>query len=137
MENRFDSQAHLYRAMLESGGPKPLRRRRSGSEREALARRLKAANEIGIVYFMMKDRIFLADGPLPGQLSVRGWDTVGENVAKLATKGIAESLAELRKGVVRLNKAADRKHLADVGLSSYALDSSPLIDLFTLPTEDR
>lgn len=137
MENRFDSQAHLYRAMLESGGPKPLRRRRNGSEREALARRLKAANEIGIVYFMMKDRIFLADGPLPGHLSVRGWDTVGEDVAKLATTGIAESLAELRRGVVRLNKAADRKYLADVGLSSYALDVSPLIDLFTLPTEDR
>ena len=135
MENRFDSQAHLYRAMLESGGPKPLRRR-NGSEREALTRRLKAANEIGIVYFMMKDRIFLADGPPPGHLPVRGWDTVGEDVAKRATTGIAESLAELRKGVVPLNRTADRKYLADVGLSSYALDVSPLIDLFTLPTED-
>lgn len=136
MENRFDSQAHLYRAMLESGGPKPLRHQPNGSEREALARRLKTANEIGIVYFMMKDRIFLADGPLPRRLSVRGWDAVGEDVAELATTGIAESLAELRKGIVRLNEESDREFFADVGLSPYALDVSPLVDLFTIPPGD-
>lgn len=136
MENQLDSQAYLYRAMLESGGPKRQRGRAARPGSGHLASRLRSASEIGIVYYMMRDRIFLADLALPDRASLRGWDAVGGDVARLATSRIREVLAEVRTGVVRLNGETDRKSLLDAGLSTYALDTSPLIDLFMLPGGD-
>ncbi len=137
METGFDTQATLYRAMVQSGGPKPRRGVRSRPEDEELAGRLGRANEIGIVYFMMKDRVCLGDSELPGGVAIPGWHTVSEDVARQATVDIGARLDDVRKGVVRLNLDTDRKSLADLGVSTFALDASPLIALFTLPTDER
>ena len=137
METGFDTQATLYRAMMRSGGPKPRRGVPPNPEEEELAGKLGRANEIGIVYFMMKDRVCLGDSELPGGMAIPGWHTVPEDVAREATIAIRDRLGKVRKGIVCLNLDTDRESFADSGVSTFALDASPLIDLFTLPTDER
>ena len=137
METGFDTQATLYRAMVQSGGPKPRRGVPPNREEEELAGRLARADEIGIVYFMMKDRVCLGDSALPGGVAIPGWHTVSEDVAREATIAIRDRLDDARKGIVRLNVDTDRDSFANSGVSTFALDASPLIDLFTLTTDER
>ncbi len=137
METGFDTQATLYRAMVRSGGPKPRRSAPPNPEERDLAGRLERANEIGIVYFMMKDRVCLGDSELPGGAAIPGWHTVSEDVAREATISIRDRLDDVRKGIVCLNLDTDRESFSDSGISTFALDASPLIALFTLPTDER
>lgn len=140
MEKGFDSQASLYRAMLESGGPKE-RRNPTADELErdrALAERLRKAAWIGIVYFTMRDGACLADAEAPGLEAVPSWIGFGNDVAGRAMDLIRKRLAELREGVVRLNRVGDAEFFEkEAGVKPYALEASPLIGLFTIPETRR
>ena len=59
MEKGFDSQASLYRAMIESGGPK-------NAKPKELAARLKAASETGVVYYLLNDQRDAVGRRVPG-----------------------------------------------------------------------
>ncbi len=136
MESGFDTQASIYRAMARTGGPKP--RRRGGppsAETQALSAKLRGATEIGIVYYMMKDRICLADKGLSGPVAVRGWQSISEDVARVARGRIEDRLADARAGIVPMNLTTDREFFSDLGVSTYALDASPLIGLFSADGE--
>ncbi len=139
MECGFDSQASLYRAMVQTGGPKQ-RRGREGNGRgdQNLAAKLREAAWIGIVYFMMKDWVCLSDSDLPGFASVPGWRTIDNDVASNAVALIRDRLDEFRRGVVALNCVTDREYFEkEAGIRPHALDLSPLIDLFSLAAPRR
>ena len=135
MELGFDSQASLYREMAETGGPK---RRKPGRESEGeeanLADRIAAAEGIGIVYFTMRDRTCLSDAALTESASIPGWVALDNDIAANASAIIRARLKELRRGVVGLNFKNDRTYIdKKAGIKAYAMDLSPLIDLFALP----
>ena len=65
MQKGYDSQASLYRAMLESGGPKD-------PKKAELAARLRAAAETGVVYYLLNDQAVLSDIAPPGAESIAG-----------------------------------------------------------------
>ena len=138
MERGYDSQASLYRAMLETGGPKPPR---NGEEpdtcTEELAAKIKAAKWIGIVYYTMRDHTCLADSERPEFATIPRWVAMETDVAVNASEIIQSRLKELREGVVRLNFVNDREYFNKHGsVPGYALETSPLIELFTLPEPD-
>ena len=135
MELGFDSQASLYREMAETGGPKPPRPGRESSNEEAqLTKRITAAKGIGIVYFTMRDRTCLSDATLPESASIPGWFALDNDIAANASAIIRARLKELRQGIVRLNFKNDRTYIEKkAGIKAYAMDLSPLIDLFALP----
>lgn len=138
MELGFDSQASLYREMAETGGPKPPRPgQQRSSEEVQLAKKLAAAKGIGIVYFTMRDRTCLSDATLPESDSIPGWFALDNDIAVNALAIIRARLNELRQGVVRLNFENDRTYMEKkAGITAYAMDLSPLIDLFALPEQD-
>jgi hypothetical protein len=130
MQKGFDSQASLYRAMIETGGPK-------NAERAELARQLKAARGIGVVYYLLNDQKVLSDAALDGAAAVPGWRTLDNDIAGEALTRIGERIAQVRAGIVRLNRSGERAFFErKAGLTPYALDTSPLIELFSLPDED-
>ena len=134
MERGFDIQASLYREMAASGGPKDGPGGDPGGVADGtLAERLRAAREIGVVYFTLKDRAFVADTPAPPDRPIPGWRALEDDVARQATPVIVERLGEFREGVVGLNTEADRALFEKVGVWPYALDLSPMVQLFTLP----
>lgn len=133
MELGYECQASLYRTMAQTGGLKSWDRSLTDAE-EQLAERLRAADWIGIAYYTMRDHVCLADSSLPEYGAVRGWDAVDGDVSLKASAVISLCLSELRKGRVRLNYETDRKRLEkECGIAPFALDASPLIELFALP----
>ena len=138
MELGFDSQASLYREMAETGGTKPPRPGRESSNAEAqLAKKITSAQGIGVVYFTMRDRTCLSDATLPESASIPGWFALDNDIAANASAIIRARLKELRQGVVRLNFKNDRTYIEKkAGITAYAMDLSPLIDLFALPEPD-
>ena len=74
MQKGFDSQASLYRAMIASGGPKD-------PKKIELAARLKAAEQTGVVYYLLNDRKALSDTVLMGAAAVPGWRVVEGDIA--------------------------------------------------------
>jgi hypothetical protein len=130
MQKGFDSQASLYRAMLASGGPKD-------PKKTALAARLKAAGQTGVVYYLLNDQVALSDTVLDGAAAVPGWRVVEGDIAGEALTRIGQRLAEVRAGKLVLNRAGDKDFFErQAGLTPYALEKSPLISLYTLPDED-
>jgi hypothetical protein len=129
MQKGFDSQASLYRAMIETGGPK-------NAEREALAQQFKAARGIGVVYYLLNDQKVLSDAALDGAGAVPGWRTLDNDIASEALARIGARVDEIRAGVVRLNRTGEREfYEKKAGLTPYALDASPLIELFSVADE--
>lgn len=127
MSKGYDSQANLYRTMLQTGGPK-------NAVTDPLARRLKQRTRIGTVYFMMNDQTGLADTALPGTGAIPNWQTLDHDVSGAAMALIRQRLNEVRAGQVMLNRASDAEFFTkEAGITPYALDSSPLVALFTLP----
>jgi hypothetical protein len=117
--------------MIESGGPK-------NAEATELAARLAAASETGVVYYLLNDQKMLSDAAFPETSTVPGWRAYPHDIASEALALIASRIAEIRAGVLRLNRAGDRTFFdKKAGLKPYALDVSPLIDLFSLPDEDE
>lgn len=129
MEKGYDCQANLYRAMLESGGPKD-------DTDEALLNKIRSAARTGIVYYMLNDQVSLSDSVLLESGAVPGWQTLENDVASRAVALIQQRLGEVRAGEARLNREGDTEFFEkEAGIKPYALENSPLIDLFTVAGE--
>ena len=129
MEKGYDSQANLYRAMLESGGLQY-------DADETLLSRVRAAAQTGIVYYMLNDQISLSDSTLSESGAVPGWQTLENDVASRAMALIQRRLTEVSAGEVRLNREGDVEFFEkQAGIKPYVLENSPLIDLFTVAGE--
>ena len=129
MEKGYDSQGSLYRAMLETGGPKD-------AADAALRTRIRSAVRTGVVYFLLNDQVSLSDLQLPESGAVPGWVTLDNDVASYALTLIQKRLAEVSTGKVCLNREGDAEFFEkEADIKPYALDNSPLINLFTVPGE--
>jgi len=131
MQKGFDSQATLYREMLKTGGPKDPRH-------TEIAARIRAADQIGVVYYMLNDQVALSDTALPAANAVPGWRTLANDISVEAMARIEARLGEVRVGSLRLNrKDAAEFFEKQAGLKPYALETSPLIPLFSLPPDEE
>lgn len=131
MQKGYDSQANLYRTMLQTGGPK-------SEDNAALLDRLRAGDATGIVYFMTNDQISLSDALVVESGAIPGWEVLEGDVAYLAMGLIRERLREVSAGQLYLNREGDAQFFdKQAGVKPYALDNSPLISLFTVPGEAR
>jgi hypothetical protein len=115
--------------MLETGGPQD-------TDQAALAERLANSANTGILYCMLNDGSLLSDeGPPDGKV-VPGWRAFDEDVSEQAMALIKERLAALERGDVPLNRSGDETFFTkEAGVKPYALETSPLIPLFTLPDD--
>jgi len=131
MQKGYDSQANLYRTMLQTGGPK-------SEGNAALLDRLRAGDTTGIVYFMTNDQTSLSDALVVESGAIPGWEVLEGDVAHLAMGLIKERLQEVSAGQLYLNREGDAQFFdKQAGVKPYALDNSPLIPLFTVPGEAR
>lgn len=129
MQKGYDSQASLYRAMLQSGGPKD-------PAQGALATRLRTARDTGVVYYLMNDQVALSDTKLQGAAAVPGWRAIEGDIAARALALISARIDEVRTGRLRLNRVGDRRFFEqEAGLAPYALDASPLVGLYSRPDD--
>jgi ATP-dependent helicase/nuclease subunit B len=131
MQKGYDSQANLYRTMLQTGGPK-------SEDNTALLDRLRAGDTTGIVYFMTNDQTSLSDALVVESGAIPGWEVLEGDVAHLAMGLIRERLWEVSEGHLYLNREGDAQFFdKQAGVKPYALDNSALIPLFTVPGEPR
>ena len=131
MQKGYDSQANLYRTMLQTGGPK-------SADNVPLLDRLRAGDTTGIVYFMTNDQTSLTDALVVESGAIPGWEVLEGDVAHLAMGLIRERLQEVGAGQLYLNREGDGLFFdKQAGVKPYALDNSALIPLFTLPGEAR
>ena len=131
MQKGYDSQANLYRTMLQTGGPK-------SEDNTALLDRLRAGDTTGIVYFMTNDQTSLSDALVVESGAIPGWEVLEGDVAHLAMGLIRERLREVSGGQLYLNREGDAQFFdKQAGVKPYALDNSALIPLFTVPGEAR
>lgn len=131
MQKGYDSQANLYRTMLQTGGPK-------SEDNTALLERLKAGDTTGIVYFMTNDQTSLSDALVVESGAIPGWEVLEGDVAEQAMTLIRERLGEVRAGQLYLNRDGDARFFdKQAGVKPYALENSPLIPLFTMPGDAR
>lgn len=129
MNNGYDSQASLYRTMLETDGLK-------SGQSDSMKDRLKSATQIGIVYYMMNDQVSLADNPLTESARIPGWESITENISEHAIALIKTRLEEVKAGRVRLNRESDTDFFdKTAGIKPYALGNTPLVGLFSLPDD--
>jgi RecB family exonuclease len=126
MEKGYDIQTSLYRRMLKDGSV-------DGRGAPALTRRLKEGAEIGVLYYMLDDQRSLTDRRdwLPGNLPAV--ESPGEDISGNGEKMLAERIGALRAGVLPLNREDDAKEFDKVGVSTYALEKSPLLERFVHP----
>ena len=126
MERGFESQASLYRTMALDQGIGPGRTATADQ-----ASTLRGNTDVGIVYFTMRDAVCLSDAEPPGEQRVTGWHAVEGSVSGQALEEIRERLEQVRKGEVRMNGPNDREQIKkEWGVSPFALDLSPLVELF-------
>ena len=130
MEKGYDSQANLYRTMLQTGGLK-------NDIEGPSAERLRRASAIATVYYMMNDQTGLADTALPDTNGIPNWQTLDNDVSGAAMALIRQRLDEVRAGLLTLNRAGDAEFFTkQAGITPYALENSPLIALFTAAETD-
>ena len=131
MQKGYDSQASLYRTMLQTGGPK-------SQDNAQLLDRLRTGDTTGIVYFMTNDQTSLSDALVVESGAIPGWEVLDGDVAHLAMDLIRERLREVGEGHLYLNREGDSQFFdKEAGVKPYALENSALIPLFTVPGEDR
>lgn len=132
MQKGYDSQANLYRTMLQTGGPEK-------KDNTALLKKLRTANATGIVYFMTNDQTSLTDVLVKGKSGViPGWEVLENDVSQRAMELIRERLQEVGAGQLYLNREGDGQFFdKQAGVKPYALDNSALISLFTISGEAR
>ncbi len=139
MERGYESQASLYREMARNGGIQA----RRGSEQgrpvgASLAKPLVPLANIGIVYFTMRDEVCLSDSEPPGANRVTGWLAIEGDVAGEAVGKIRHHLGRVRKGEIEMNYQGDREAFKkDWGVTAFALDVSPLVELFAAEAAAR
>jgi ATP-dependent helicase/nuclease subunit B len=127
MDLGYDSQATLYRMMIETGGAKD-------EKNFHLIDTLRSAREIGVLYYMMNDKVSLTDQAAWFTDAALDVISVGPDVASNALHEVETRLRALRKGDVALNRVSDEKRMdKEMGLTAkYALDTSPLIRMFMI-----
>ena len=131
MQKSYDSQANLYRTMLQTGGPK-------SEDNTALLEKLKKGDTTGIVYYMTNDQVALTDALVVESGAIPGWEILEGDVSHLAMSLIKDRLDEVSKGHLFLNREGDEKFFENVaGVKPYALNNSALVPLFTLPGDAR
>ena len=131
MQKGYDSQASLYRTMLQTGGPK-------SQGNAQLLDRLRAGDATGIVYFMTNDQTSLSDALVVESGAIPGWEVLDGDVAHFAMDLIRERLREVGEGHLYLNREGDSQFFdKEAGVKPYALENSTLIPLFTVPGEAR
>jgi hypothetical protein len=129
MQRGYDSQASLYRTMLQTGGPKD-------KEKTELVNRLKKVRQTGIVYYMLNDQTALSDMVLAESDGIPHWEALDGDIAGHAIGLIERRLNEVRDGWLSLNREGDTLFFdKQAGMRPYALENSPLIPLFTVPDE--
>ena len=139
MERGYESQASLYREMARSAGIQARDKSEPGQQAGAPVSepRVAPAN-IGIVYFTMRDEVCLSDSEPPGQIRVTGWHAIEGDVAKGAIDKIRQHLGQVRKGEIEMNHQGDREAFKkDWGVTAFALDLSPLVELFAAEAAAR
>lgn len=123
MGKGYDSQAHLYRLMLETGGV--------AEENPEMDAVIGSSTQIGVMYYMLNDQIVVADtsGWSCGELG--GFHELGNGISTNAMDLIKERIAQLEDGIVVMNSSDDEIWFdKTAGTKPYALDNSPLIRLF-------
>lgn len=119
MAKGWDLQVALYRAMLE----RP-------SEETPLTRLVAEGAQVVTAYHMLRDGTVLSDA---GGADVPRVETTGADAAENAMDHLAQVLAEVGAGTVRLNREGDAKAFEkERGIKAYALEN-PLVAAFTLP----
>ena len=127
MQKGYDSQASLYRTMLQTGGLK---------DNDELNSRLAKIAQTGVVYFMMNDQASLSDSALMQSGGIPGWEVMDGDIASHALALIKKRLSEVQEGLLCLNREGDAAFFdKQAGIKPYALNASPLIPLFTIPGE--
>ena len=128
MEKGYDIQTSLYRRMLRDGTV-------DGRGAPALSRLLKEGADIGVLYYMMDDQRSLTDRRdwLPANLPAV--ESPGEDISGNGEAVLAERIGALRAGVLPLNHEDDETKFSKVGVSTYALEVSPLLERFVHPVE--
>jgi hypothetical protein len=104
---------------------------------EGLARALKAGGEIGVLYYMMDDQRALTDtsGWIPR--SVSGVQELGGEISVNGEILVRERIKALRAGKIPLNREDDAETFDKVGVKTYALDVSPLVNRFVHPAPEE
>ena len=124
MQKGFDSQASLYRIMLQTGEGKF-----RSSDGSTVA--IEADREIGALYYLMNDQVALADTDRWITASLRDFEELGANVSTNALPLIRDRLSQVKMGQVMLNKDTDESWFEkNAGVPIYALNNSPLIRMF-------
>ena len=122
MRKGFDLQTHLYRTMIQTGGLPDFE---------------FSTDDIGIVYYLLNDTTALADSPVASDGSVPGWEVLASDISGQAMQRLNQRLAEIRNGIVKLNKEEDEKWWSkNAALPIYVLDTTPLLRLFMGTEED-
>ena len=139
MERGYESQASLYREMALNGGIHAGARAGLGQPADtATADPPVSAAKIGIVYFTMRDAVCLSDSEPPGPNQVTGWHAIEGDVAGEAIGKIRHRLGQARQGKVEMNNQGDREAFKkDWGVTAFALDLSPLVELFAAKAVPR
>ena len=121
MESSFDSQASLYRIMLEKGTI-------STKQDVSLPDKLSASN-IGVLYYTLNDQMIMTD--------THDWLVADSNIKELGSDIASEAMSrlkarfdEVRKGQILLNFIEDEKIWDKVGIKLYCLDNSPLLRMY-------
>lgn len=123
MAKGWDLQVALYRAMLQ----RP-------SEESPLTRLVRDGVRIVTAYHMTRDATVLADHEGAGIARV---EAAAGDVSEHALSHLAQAVAEVAAGTVRLNRAGDaRAFEKSRGIKAYALEGNPLVTAFTLPEEE-
>lgn len=132
MERGYESQASLYREMALNGDIQARRTAGPGSTADVpLAKRPVSDKNVGIVYFTMRDEVCLSDSEPPGPKRIIGWHAVEGDVAGEAIGKIRHRLEQARNGEIEMNHKGDREAFKkDWGVTAFALDLSPLVELF-------
>ncbi len=130
MTKGFDSQASLYRLMLQTGSA-------SFKIEDGGTVDFDEEREIGVLYYLMNDQVSLTDTDRLISPGLSDVEELGADVAAMALPRIRDRLAQVARGEVRLNRESDEKWFEkNAGIKLYALDSSPLIRMFMLPEEE-
>ena len=123
MAKGYDSQAHLYRLMLQTGG--------AAEENQTLNDTISSSKQIGVMYYMLNDQTVVADTSGWSGGNVGGFHELGSGISTNAMELIKEQISQLEKGIVVLNSSDDEVWFdKNAGTKPYALDNSPLIRLF-------
>jgi len=123
MNKEYDSQANLYRLMLQTGGVK--------EENPVLTAAIGSCKDIGIMYYMLNDQTALADTTGWSGGTLGGFHELGNGISTKAMALIKERIKQLEMGIVALNSSSDEEWFDKTAATKpYALDNSPLIRLF-------